>query len=235
MTERQSPNPSSADAAELAESPAFDRSTRLIIAAILAGALVLLVGFGAGWFSRSSAAPAASEPTTLSAEAGFARDMQVHHQQAVQMSALARERSEDEDVRRLALDIATTQGQQAGQMFAWLESWGLPQAPAEPRMAWMALPPLDEASDHAHPAGHVPGGAMPGLATEEDLERLAAASGEAADRIYLQLMIEHHRGGVDMVEAVLARTNNPMVTALASSMVAAQQSEIDYMQDLLDA
>ncbi|WP_150307083.1 DUF305 domain-containing protein [Planctomonas psychrotolerans] len=219
-------------------SATFDRRTRLTISAILAGTVILLLGFGAGWLARPQPASAAL-PTTTSAEAGFARDMQVHHQQAVEMSVLLRDRSENEEVRTLALDILTGQGQQAGQMYGWLAMWGLPQAPAEPRMTWMMRPPLAGAGNHEHGssdgamADHVPGEPMPGLASPEDIARLTAASGSAADRLYLELMIEHHRGGVTMADAVLDRSANRTVTDLASSMTAAQQAEIDYMTDLL--
>ena len=246
MTQSVSPQSVSAEptdaAGDGATPPTFDRATRLIIAAILAGALLLLLGFGTGWFSANSAGEQ-SAPTTTSAEAGFARDMQVHHQQAVQMSVLLRERSDNEEVRQLALDIELTQSQQAGQMYAWLVSWGLPQASEQPRMTWMTLPTLDGEAGHAHDdstdgttdgtdGGHTPGEPMPGLASAAELERLTTVSGAEADRLYLELIIDHHRGGVEMAEAVLARSNNTMVTNLAQSMATAQQSEIDYMQDL---
>jgi uncharacterized protein (DUF305 family) len=218
----------------------FDRRTRLIIAAILAGTLVLVLGFAAGWIAAPRPAEAAM-PTTTSAEAGFARDMQVHHQQAVQMSIVLREKSGNEEVRQLALDIETTQSQQAGQMYGWLAVWGLPQASAEARMTWMTLPTLDGGAEHSHDAGeggtpgaeHVPGEPMPGLASEEDIARLAALSGSEADRLYLELMIEHHLGGVEMAEAVLDRSDYRTVTDLATGVINAQQSEVAYMRDLL--
>jgi uncharacterized protein (DUF305 family) len=208
-------------------------TTRLIVAAILAGTLLLVLGFGAGRFSADRFGENAATPSTTSAEAGFARDMQVHHQQAVQLSVLVRDRSQNEEVRQLALDIATSQGQQAGQMYAWLASWGLPQAPPGERMAWMSLPTLEGDGGHSHAADGMSGGPMPGYAGEEDIARLTAASGTEADRIFLELMIAHHQGGVDMAEAILDRSTNPLVTPLARNVVRAQQSEIEYMQSLL--
>lgn len=210
-------------------------TTRLIVAAILAGTLLLVLGFGAGRFSADRFGEDAATPSTTSAEAGFARDMQVHHQQAVQLSVLIRDRSRNEEVRQLALDIATSQGQQAGQMYAWLASWGLPQAPPGDRMAWMSLPSRDGDPGHDHADPGMSGGAMPGYASEEDIARLTAASGTDADRIFLELMIAHHQGGVDMAEAVLARSTNPLVTPLARNVVRVQQSEIEYMESLLAA
>jgi uncharacterized protein (DUF305 family) len=208
-------------------------TTRLIVAAILAGTLLLVLGFGAGRFSADRFGENEATPGTNSAEAGFARDMQVHHQQAVQLSVLARDRSQNEEVRQLALDIGTSQGQQAGQMYAWLASWGLPQAPPGERMAWMSLPTLDGDAGHGHAASGMSGDAMPGYASEEDITRLTAASGTDADRIFLELMIAHHQGGVDMAESILERSRDPLVTPLARNVVRVQQSEIEYMESLL--
>ncbi|WP_240605891.1 DUF305 domain-containing protein [Planctomonas deserti] len=211
----------------------YSVTTRLIVAAILAATLLLVVGFGAGRFSADRFGEADAAPGTSSAEAGFARDMQVHHQQAVQLSVLVRDRSQNEEVRQLALDIATSQGQQAGQMYAWLASWGLSQAPSGERMAWMSLPTLEGDAGHGHSAAEMAGGAMPGLASDEDIARLEAAGGTDADRIFLELMIAHHRGGVEMAEAVLDRSTNELVTPLARNVVLVQQGEIDYMESLL--
>ena len=213
-----------------------ERRTRVVVGLILGGALLLLLGFGSG--RLSIAEPAA--PSSTSAEAGFARDMQIHHRQAAQMSVIVRGRSSDDVIRQLALDVQTTQTQQAGQMYGWLVSWGLPQYSADPRMTWISLPTLDRAASGKASALDVrgmsmAGGDMLGLASEEDIEELEQLSGLAADRLYLELMIDHHRGGVEMAQAVLARSANPLITTLASSIVSAQQSEISYMEDLLVA
>ncbi len=76
---------------------------------------------------------------------------------------------------------------------------------------------------------------MPGFASDADIARLTAAQGTDAERIFLQLMIAHHQGGVEMADAVIARTADPVVLALANSIVFAQTGEIQYMQQLLDA
>lgn len=186
-------------------------------------------------------------PTTLSAEAGFARDMQIHHEQAVEMSMIVREQSADPAIRLLGYDIATSQGQQAGQMFGWLAIWGLPQASPEPAMTWMHRPIPGADGSHAEHAAasrgasgsgsgsesQEPPEAMPGLATRAQLEQLREATGPDADRLFLRLMIAHHEGGVEMSEAIVQRSSHPAVTDLANSMIAAQRSEIQLMQDLL--
>lgn len=210
---------------------------RLLLTA--AAVLLLLAG---GWAVGRLSAPQPSFPLDGGAEAGFARDMQVHHSQAVEMSMLIRDRTDDEEIRRLAYDIAVTQQQQAGQMHGWLSVWGLPQSSTQPPMSWMS--PTGTGSHHAPESpGHLsgsssgessgPAGLMPGMASPADLERLKAARGTSAERIYLELMIPHHEAAVIMAEAVLARSTNPAVVDLAQSIKASQQSEIDYLKQLL--
>lgn len=202
---------------------------RLVVALVLVAVLLVTGGFVAGRL----AAPTQSFPSTTSAAAGFARDMQAHHLQAVQMAMIIRESSPDEDIRRLAYDIATSQAQQAGQMYGWLEVWGLPQASREPAMTWMLLPAID-GSGHEHiESSHEPGEPMPGMATEEQLDELESLDGVPAERLFLKLMIEHHRGGVEMAEALLSRSTNEQAVSLAASIAKAQASEITYMEQLL--
>jgi uncharacterized protein (DUF305 family) len=212
------------------------RRARLVIAAVVASVLVVVAGFAAG----SLSAPVATAPSSTSAEAGFARDMQTHHGQAVEMSFIVRDLTDDADVRLLAYDIANSQSQQAGQMNGWLTVWNLPQTAPEPSMTWMSRPALDGVShegmsEMGADGGHTPGDPMPGMATAEQLAALKAATGDEAVRQYLTLMIAHHRGGVEMADAVLERSNERVVRSLAASIVKAQSSEIGYMRELLDA
>jgi len=210
---------------------------RLIIAAVVASVLVIVAAFAAG----SLSAPVATAPSNTSAEAGFARDMQTHHNQAVEMSFIIRDLTDDADVRLLAYDIANSQSQQAGQMNGWLTVWNLPQTAPEPEMTWMSRPSLKGVSHEGMSemgtgeSSHEPGSPMPGMATPDQLASLKAATGDEAVRQYLTLMIAHHTGGVEMADAVLVRTNERVVRSLAASIVKAQTSEIGYMQDLLAA
>ncbi|MEU5216284.1 DUF305 domain-containing protein [Streptomyces sp. NPDC020807] len=162
-------------------------------------------------------------PTSGSADAGFARDMAVHHQQAVEMSFIVRDRTKDEAVRRLAYDIANTQANQRGMMLGWLDLWGLPkfESGIEP-MAWMGMP--SESSD---------GAVMPGMATNAQLDALRRASGRDAEVLYLQLMTVHHKGGVHMAEGCVSRCVPGVERDLAQGMVDAQKSEILLMADML--
>ena len=153
-------------------------------------------------------------------EAGFARDMIVHHAQAVQMAETVRKRTSSEEIRVLATDIVLTQQAEIGQMRGWLDVWGLPAAGGAtgPAMAWM---------------GHPTTGTMPGMATPEDLARLQQASPEEVDEQVLRLMIPHHQAAVVMAEAILERSDRPEVQHLAQKTIASQQAEIRGMQALL--
>ncbi|MBF4462949.1 MULTISPECIES: DUF305 domain-containing protein [unclassified Rathayibacter] len=216
--------------------PASSRG-RLLVAAV---AVVALLLGAAGGYLVGALAPFAptTTPSSTSAEAGFARDMQVHHLQGAQLAMIARERSADGEVLTVSKDILLTQQQQAGQLFGWLTSWGLPQASPEPSMTWMGRPTLAGAADE-HSAmgmsteeGVVPT-RMPGLATPEQIAALSAASGRDFDRMFLELMIAHHRGAIDMAEALLARSRLGVATNFASSVVTAQEAEISLMEQML--
>ena len=204
--------------------------SRLVVAAIVVAVLLGAGGFLAGRFSSS--APVV--PADSSAAAGFLRDMQVHHAQAVDMAMTIRDISDDPELRRLAYDIALGQSNQAGQMYGLLESWGLSQASSAAPMAWMSQPVLDGSSgDHGHTAN--PDGTMPGMATAAQLASLRAATGADAERQFLTLMIAHHRGGLEMAEGVLARTTVPQVLDIAHGIEVSQQADIDAMQKMLEA
>ncbi|MER5870587.1 DUF305 domain-containing protein [Streptomyces sp. NPDC002044] len=194
--------------------------------------------------------PADRTPALHSADAGFARDMAVHHQQAVEMSFVVRDRTQDEAVRSLAYDIANTQANQRGMLLGWLDLWGLPKVVAgEPPMSWMA--PSEGSDGHDRhggsdaggtgdaaggSGGHAaakPGALMSGMATKEEIARLGAASGRDAEVLYLQLMTDHHVGGVAMARGCAEQCVTPAERDLARGMVEAQQSELTLMADML--
>ncbi|MBT2477013.1 DUF305 domain-containing protein [Streptomyces sp. ISL-94] len=176
-------------------------------------------------------------PGLHSADAGFARDMAVHHQQAVEMSFIVRDRTQDEAVRSLAYDIANTQANQRGMMLGWLDLWGLPKVVAgEPPMSWMGSE--DEHAGHSGHGEHAgpgakPGALMPGMAGKEELAQLGSASGRDAEVLYLQLMTGHHQGGVAMAEGCARLCGTLVERELAQGMVDAQRSELTLMADML--
>jgi uncharacterized protein (DUF305 family) len=181
----------------------------------------------------SGVVPVRVVPAEGSAEAGFARDMSTHHAQAVQMAELIRTRTEDAELRTIAADIALTQQAQIGWMSGWLDVWGLPAHSSADPMAWMHDDGAGAmAMDDGGRADTVP---MPGMAAGAELARLRDAEGVAAERLFLRLMIDHHRGGVDMAEAVLERSDNVQVRRLADAIVVSQEAEITAMRELLDA
>lgn len=179
---------------------------------VLAGAVLVLFGLSVWLWT------AAREPGNNSAEAGFARDMMVHHAQAVEMSEIIRPKTENARINTLATDITLTQQAQIGQMQGWLNLWDLPAAGTEPTMTWMGMSTE---------------GRMPGMASQEEINRLRDLPPERADELFLQLMIPHHEAAVPMSNAVLERTGNPTVERLANAIVSSQEAEISIMQALL--
>jgi uncharacterized protein (DUF305 family) len=207
------------------------RRIALVVTVAVVAVMVAAVGFSVGRLSTLDN-PA---PTATSAEAGFARDMQVHHLQGVELAMIIRDRTDDADVRLLGYDIATTQAQQAGQLYGWLTEWNLSQAGPEPSMTWMTRPGRS-GSTHGHTdAAHTPGEPMPGLATDEQIAELTALTGVEAERTFLTLMIAHHQGAVVMAEAVTDRANNTSVLGFANSVIISQEAEITLMEDMLQA
>ncbi|MGW1466417.1 DUF305 domain-containing protein [Streptomyces sp. NPDC002308] len=230
--------------------------------------------YAAGYGQGSG--PGQGLPAVDSADAGFAQDMAVHHQQAVEMSFVVRDGTRDEDVRRLAYDIAHTQSNQRGMLLGWLDLWGLPKiAPPGRSMAWMGgqdassssggtervagtdhdmadmagmagmedtegMAGMDHPDDMAGADGMGQGAAragagtrMAGMATRAELNQLGAARGRAAEVLFLQLMTDHHKGGIAMARACAERCAVPAERRLAQGMVDAQQAELDLMAQLL--
>ncbi|MFJ6214073.1 DUF305 domain-containing protein [Streptomyces sp. NPDC092296] len=196
------------------------------VAALCVAALALVVGASGGSPASAGGPASISVPADDSADAGFARDMSVHHQQAVDMAFIVRDRTDDAEVRLLAFDIINTQANQRGMMTGWLDQWGLNQTSAAPPMAWMHM-------DHAYRAHD--GSLMPGMATNTELAKLRSARGKAAEVLFLQLMVEHHKAGVSMAEGYVSLGQNAVEKRLAETIVSGQTSEIKLMTDMLAA
>ncbi|MFC8204530.1 DUF305 domain-containing protein [[Kitasatospora] papulosa] len=209
-------------------SPAVRTSRSLVWAGVMvfvvAVGLVLLMVVRPSAASPAGSGAAGAVPAEGSADVGFARDMSVHHQQAVEMAFLVRDRTDDEDVRRLAYDIINTQANQRGMMLGWLESWDWPKSSDRPPMEWMG-----------HPVTPSDGSLMPGMATDTELDRLRAADGKDAEVLFLRLMTVHHRAGADMARAAADAAGTDEIRSLAAGMARAQESEISLMADMLKA
>ena len=185
-----------------------------LAAAVVVG---LLLGFAAGLLTPSLRAPG-----DASAEAGFARDMSSHHAQAVEIAMLAWRATDDPDVRSMSYDIATSQQFEMGVMSRWLEEWRLSPNTTQPRMAWMP-----------DGAGAVRNGLMPGMATKDEIVKLAESKGHATDVLFAQYMLRHHLGGIHMIESVLEQSSRPEVVELATRMKRAQQADMEALRTLL--
>ena len=180
--------------------------TIVVTAALLAGMLGWMIG-------DSNSAVAHNEVDT-----GFLQDMREHHEQAVYMSFVYGSLPDVEPgLRTVATSIVIGQNQEIGRMVQMLRTFGEPEAnEGETSMAWMGMP--------------VARGDMPGMATEEDLDRLATLSGREADELFVQLMTVHHEGGIHMAEYAAGNAENEETRALATSIMGSQQDEIAEMQ-----
>jgi uncharacterized protein (DUF305 family) len=183
------------------------------LVAVLAVAFVAALGL-AVWLWLSGRPPGQG-----SAEAGFARDMIVHHAQAVEMAEIVRDRTENDDIRLLASDISLTQQGQIGIMQGWLGVWGLPTTGTKPAMAWM---------------GHPMEGLMPGMATPKEIGRLSQLPPNRADVLFLRLMIAHHEAAIPMAQEILKRTDEPKVRQLAQAIQQSQRAEIENMKAMVE-
>lgn len=173
-----------------------------------------------------------SDSIATSAEAGFARDMSIHHEQAIDMSFIIRENTDNQEIRNFAYDIINTQATQRGMMLGWLDLWNLEPTSVEKPMKWMHD---DMRSQHHMNMVHTftPGALMPGMATTQEMNELRGLSDEDAEKLFLELMIRHHQGGVMMAQGVVDRSDKQDVVRLAQTMVDGQQTEVEYMEDLL--
>lgn len=182
--------------------------------------LLILVAIAAGMLFAGRLSASLLWPDDGSADVGFIRDMTAHHNQAVEMADIVRQRTEDYELRAVAQEIVLVQQWQIGRMQGWLDVWGVPLISDRPRMAWMG----DEGMTTT---------TMPGMASYEEIRQLEQLPMAAMEEQFLRLMIRHHQGGVQMAEAALERADRPEVRELAQAIKATQEYEIGVMQDIL--
>ncbi len=185
-------------------------------------AVTALLLLGVGW--TAATLTSGRTPGETSAEAGFARDMSRHHAQAVEMAMVAYAKGQNPEIRQIGYDIALTQQAQIGQMQRWLQEWDLMPTGSRPAMEWM--------SDDVQPRDD---GLMPGMATREEIAQLHEAQGAEVDQLVIKLMINHHLGGIHMVDGVLKVSDRPEVVRMAKAMKAGQQKEINELRKLQQA
>jgi len=160
-------------------------------------------------------------PSGREGDVYFAQMMIPHHQQALEMSEIALAKDTSPAVAELAREIRREQDPEIVLMRAWLAEWGAEELPHT------GAGPGEESDDgHDHE--------MPGMASGEQMVALAEGSGRDFERMWLEMMIAHHEGAIEMAEQVEGTTDDPEVRALATAITEAQREEIDRMQGLLD-
>jgi uncharacterized protein (DUF305 family) len=202
------------------------------LAALGAGLLLAstLAACGSDHSGSTSGGPqsptSAATATGRAADVAFAQLMIPHHEQALDMARMAERQATSPDVKRLAAQIEAAQDPEIRTMKGWLSTWGAPEQ-------MPGATSTDGGMDHS---GHDMGGmTSEGMMTAEDMAALESASGEAFDRTWLEMMIQHHEGAVVMAEQVLRTTSDAEVRTLAEAVVTGQRAEIAEMQKLLDA
>jgi uncharacterized protein (DUF305 family) len=200
------PGPELAPAPPVPEYVGPSTFQRLLIPGVIVSLLTVIAALLAlFWLTRP--------PSEASVETAYTRDMIAHHEQAVEMALILRERGVSDDLDALTLDMVLTQQAQIGQMQGWLAVWGRPLSSDRPVMGGM--------------------GPQMGMAAQEQLNELRTLPLPEAEVRFLQLMIRHHQGAVWMAREIGPKTDRPVIYNFAVSIIGAQGSEIAVMRDLL--
>lgn len=158
-----------------------------------------------------------SQVQATKADIEFMQGMIHHHLQAIDMTNLLAENTSSEDMRKLGLRMSLSQSDEIKMMRHWLEIRGQ-EAPG----------------DHAH---HMPGAPMmPGMLTQPEMDRLAAARGVEFDKLFLEGMIKHHNGALVMVDQLFntpGAAQQSEIFSFATDVEADQRAEIDRMTAML--
>lgn len=159
------------------------------------------------------------------ADVDFASDMIQHHAQALEMVDLTLGRELDPEVVTLTEEIRAAQAPEIEKMADWLEDWDQP------------VPETSRDHANAHAEDHGEGAEldtdMPGMMSAEEMDALENAAGAEFQTMWLEMMIEHHEGAVEMAEVQVEEGSNAKAVALAEDIISTQEREISTMQDLL--
>ncbi|WP_255605874.1 DUF305 domain-containing protein [Mycolicibacterium xanthum] len=223
--------------------------TAAVAASALAAALTLAACSGSGGeqaapsttasVSASSSASPAAAPHNQS-DVMFSMHMIPHHQQAIEMSDIILAKDGiDPRVVTLAKQIKAAQAPEIEQMKSWLDEWGMPDMPM------MDGDEDDDSGGMPGMHGDMPGmdGDMPGMGgggmgmsgmvSPQDIARLRDAQGVEASKLFLEQMIGHHEGAIEMAQNEIDNGENPDVIALCHNIIDTQQREIDEMKQIL--
>ncbi|MFC8094859.1 DUF305 domain-containing protein [Streptomyces sp. NPDC057301] len=157
------------------------------------------------------------------ADVMFAQMMIPHHEQALEMAKLADGRASDAEIKTLAADIEKAQDPEIQTMKSWLKAWGKPESAEE------SMPGMDHGSGGMdHESG------MSGMMSDEDMQKLKAAKGTEFDRMFAEMMIEHHKGAITMAEDEQKNGRNATAKKLAAAVVKTQSAEVEKFEKILD-
>ncbi|WP_329537986.1 DUF305 domain-containing protein (plasmid) [Streptomyces sp. NBC_01450] len=174
---------------------------------------------------HSSASSSASADATTAAhnaqDVSFAQGMIPHHQQALEMAKLAADRASSAEVKDLAARIEKAQDPEIQTMSGWLKSWGKDVTTSDSSMESM---PGMEHSAHSD---------MPGMMDSKDMDELEKASGADFDTMFLTMMIEHHKGAIEMATTEKDKGKYGPATSMSDGIITAQTAEITEMNKLL--
>jgi uncharacterized protein (DUF305 family) len=146
-------------------------------------------------------------------DVAFATNMIPHHQQAVELSAMVPDRSTNAEIVTLAKQISAAQQPEINVMKVLLVQWN--ENP-------------DTNSGHE---GH--GNTMAGMVDEPTMKRLTSLNGAEFDKLWLESMISHHQGAIEMAKAEIANGDNVDAKTLATNIVTTQEAEIGQMRQML--
>ena len=152
----------------------------------------------------------------------FMQHMMLHHQQAIDMVALVRNRTNRPEVVAAARRIEASQADEMAFMRGWLRERGQPV-------------PNPAAAHAMHGAANAHGN-MKGMATPQQMAELAAAKGTEFDRLFLERMIAHHEGAITMARDLLKQPGSaydPVLFDFVNEVINDQRAEIDRMTVVL--
>jgi uncharacterized protein (DUF305 family) len=190
--------------------------------------LVTAVGLGA-CSSDHSGMSGMSSSTTIAIPAdanynatdvGFAQGMIPHHAQAIEMADLALTNTTNPDVLALANKIKAAQSTEIEKLSGWLRDWG-------------QIVPSTASGSMDHDMSGMGGMMMDGMMSQADMDRLETSTGTEFDRLWIELMIQHHEGAVKMSKTEVAGGKSPDAIALSQAIISSQQAEITTMESLL--
>ena len=207
--------------------------TRMRALSALALTLALGVGLTACGDDTSEPAGKAEVSTTEhnDADVTFASDMITHHAQALSMVDMTLDRPLDPEVQALAEDIRDAQGPEIETMADWLTEWG-EDVPETMRDHVNSGHDMGDMSDNMDDMGHDD---MPGMMSADDIDELENSADAEFQDMWLEMMIEHHEGAVEMAKTEQAEGQFKDTVDLAGQVIETQTAEIGTMKDLLDS